>query len=165
MTILRTLSLSLAAALLVACSGEVPEGADYDKRRTTPAAELSDADIAKMSVTDIADSLIDGGNEVKDLLARVDGEDSARAVLPELEALAESYGRVFERFETLADAENIGFRDITALAARAPRVVAAQQGVMKQISRIDQEHPEAREVLREALEDFGQSKGVEVEVE
>ncbi len=156
----RTLSLSLAAGLLAACSGEVPEGADYEKRRTTPASELSETDIADMSVTDVADSLIDGGNELKDLLSRVNSEETARNTLPELEKLAQDYGRILQRFENI---EDIGFSEMTALAARTPRVLAAQQGVVEQITRIDREHPEAREVIREALEDFGQAKDVEIE--
>ena len=158
---LRHLLPALALGLS-ACSGEVPEGADYEKRRAPPVTELTESQIADMSITDVADTLIDGGNEVKDLLATVDGEQSARDILPELEELADGYARLFQRFETM---DELGFADMAALAARTPRVVAAQQGVVEQITRIDKEHPEAREVLREALEDFGQSKGIEVETQ
>ena len=129
-------------SFLIACSG-----GEAEPDVTEPAA-------AEMKLPAMADQLIDDGETLQDLLAQVQGMESAEAIRPQVEAMIGEYRALFERMESM---DNPSFSDMAALAARAPELAQTQENIAAQIQRIRRDHPEATEVLREALKDLGQS--------
>ncbi|MEM7729715.1 MAG: hypothetical protein AAF311_10625 [Pseudomonadota bacterium] len=131
----------ICAAVLAACSGG---GADDEGPVITAEAA------ADMSMTDMADRLIEDGRSLGTLLSGVDGEASAEAVRPQVEAMVENYRVLGERFEALGEPS---FSEMAALASRLPDMARTQAGVVEQVQRIYNDHPEAADILRDALDD------------
>lgn len=129
--------------LLVACSG----GADPD-------ADLSDAaSVSETRLPHVADQLIDDGNMLGEMLARVDSSETAEQVRPAIEAMVKEYRALFVQMETM---DSPSFSDMTAMASRAPKLMATQQRVATEIERVYTDHPEAADILRNVLDDLGQ---------
>jgi hypothetical protein len=126
--------------LLIACSG----GSEID-------ADLSDTAAVETSLPNVADQLIDDGNTLGEMLARVDSSETAEQVRPAIEKMVEEYQALFTKMETM---DSPSFSDITAMASRAPKLVEAQQRVATEIQRIYNDHPEAADVLRSVLDDL-----------
>ncbi|MGJ8560122.1 MAG: hypothetical protein ACSHX3_07790 [Litorimonas sp.] len=138
------LALSLLP-LLVACNG----GSDPD-------ADLSTATtVSETNLPNVADQLIDDGNTLGEMLARVDSSETAEQVRPAIEKMVEEYQALFAKMETM---ESPSFSDMTAMASRAPKLVETQRRVATEIQRIYNDHPEAADVLRTVLDDLGQQQ-------
>lgn len=129
--------------LLIACSG----GADTDAQ-DTPAASVSET-----SLPTLADQMIDDGKTLGEMLARVESAETAEQIRPAIEDMIEEYRVLFAKMETM---ESPSFSDMAAMASRAPRLVETQERIASEIQRIYNDHPEAADVLRDALDDFGQ---------
>lgn len=132
----------ITLSLLVACSG-----GEKEPEAIEPAA-------VDMKLPAMADQLIDDGETLQSLLADVQSAESAEAIRPRVEAMIEDYRAMFERMESM---NNPSFSDMAALAARAPELAKTQDNIAQEIQRIRRDHPEATEVLREAMKDLGQS--------
>jgi hypothetical protein len=101
----------------------------------------------------VADQLIDDGNTLVEMLARIDGAAAAEEIRPAIEAMVEDYRALSVEIETM---DSPSFSDITAMASRAPQLMEAQKQIANEIQRIETDHPDAAEVLRKALSDLGQ---------
>jgi hypothetical protein len=129
--------------LLIACSGG--EGTDA---QDTPAASVSET-----SLPILADQMIDDGKTLGEMLTRVESTETAEQIRPAIEDMIEEYRVLFAKMETM---ESPTFSDMAAMASRAPRLVETQERIASEIQRIYNDHPEAADVLRDALDDFGQ---------
>lgn len=114
---------------------------------------MSEAAVADMSIPDMADQVVANGNSLSEILATVVDAETAEKAEPQIKAIVENYQLLLQRVE---NTDNIGFADMAALASRAPELARTQEAVSQQLVRIYQDHPEASDVLREALRDFGQ---------
>lgn len=132
--------------LLVACSGEPDAAARVDD---APAAAAS----TDASLPVLADQLIDDGSILGEMLARVKSVETAEAIRPKVEAMADEYRALFTRMEAM---ESPSFSDMTAMMSRAPKLVETQRRVASEIQRINQDHPDAADVLRRVFGDLGQ---------
>jgi hypothetical protein len=134
------LALSLLP-LLIACNG----GADPD-------ADIADtAAVSETSLPNVADQLIDDGHTLGEMLARVDSAETAEQIRPKIDAMVEEYRALFVKMETM---DSPSFSEMTAMASRAPKLIETQQRVATEIQRIQNDHPEAAEVLRSVLDDL-----------
>lgn len=138
-------------SLLVACNGG--EGTAEQVAETSGGTTLTEQSVANMGVPAMADRMIADGNQLGNLLASVDSAETAEAVRPNIEAMIKDYKIMFDRFETM---DQPSFSDIAALASRGAKLAESQQTVMEELRRIYTNHPEATEVLRDALDGFGQ---------
>lgn len=138
------LALSLLP-LLVACNG----GSDPDADISTVTT------VSETSLPNVADQLIDDGNTLGEMLARVDSSETAEQVRPAIEKMVEEYRALFVKMEAM---DNPSFSDITSMASRAPKLVETQRRVATEIQRIYNDHPEAADVLRTVLDDLGQQQ-------
>lgn len=134
--------------LLIACSG----GSDPDAV-DTKVSEVATA--TETSLPTVADQLIDDGNTLGEMLARVESSETAEEVRPAIEAMVEEYRALFVKMETM---DSPSFSDMTAMASRAPKLIETQQRVANEIQRIYNDHPEAADVLRSVLDDLGQNQ-------
>lgn len=107
--------------------------------------------VSETSLPNVADQLIDDGNTLGEMLARVDGAETAEQIRPAVEAMVADYRALFTKMETM---DTPSFSDMTAMASRAPKLMAAQQRVATEIERISTDHPEAADVLRNVLRDL-----------
>lgn len=137
------LSLTLIP-FLIACSG----GSETDAQKS--ASEIA---VAEASLPNLADQLIDDGNTLGEMLARVDGVETAEQIRPAVEAMVAEYRVLFEKMETM---DTPSFSDITAMASRAPKLMAVQERVKTEINRIRTDHPDAANALQNVLSDLGQ---------
>jgi hypothetical protein len=129
--------------LLIACGGSSePDVVQTDVTSTSA-----------LNLPDVADQLIDDGNTLGEMLARIDGVETAEQIRPEIEAMVEEYRALNVKIETM---DTPSFSDVTAMASRAPQLMAAQKQIANEIQRIETDHPDAAEVLRKALADLGQ---------
>lgn len=133
----------------MACSGEPDPAATVDDA-TTPAAAAASTDT---SLPVLADQLIDDGSTLGEMLARVNSVETAEAIRPTVEAMADEYRAVFTQMEAM---ESPSFSDMTAMMSRAPKLVETQRRVASEIQRINQDHPDAADVLRSVFGDLGQ---------
>ncbi len=138
-------------SLLVACSGD--ETKVEQVIETPETAALNTESVAEMGVPAMADRMIADGNQLGKLLASVDSAETAETVRPNIEAMIKDYKVMFDRFETM---DQPSFSDIAALASRGSELAESQQTVMEELRRIYTNHPEAADVLRDALDGFGQ---------
>lgn len=129
--------------LLIACS----DGSDPDVATTDVTSTSA------LNLPDVADQLIDDGNTLGEMLARIDGVEAAEQIRPEVEAMVEEYRALSV---TIDNMDTPSFSDITAMASRAPKLMEAQKQIADEIQRIKTDHPDAAEVLRKALGDLGQ---------
>jgi len=129
--------------LLIACSGATEAETE----------NVSAATVSETSLPNVADQLIDDGKTLGEMLARVESVETAEQIRPAIETMIEDYRALFETMETM---ESPSFSDMTAMASRAPKLIEAQKRVANEIERIYNDHPEAADVLRDALEDLGQ---------
>lgn len=136
------LALSLLP-LLLACS----PSSDPD------AGAANAVTVAEASLPNLADQLIDDGNTLGEMLARVDGAETAEQVRPAVEAMVVEYRALFTEMETM---DTPSFSDMSAMASRAPKLMEAQKRVATEIERISTNHPEAADVLRNVLSDLDQ---------
>ena len=129
--------------LLIACSGSSePNVAQTDVTSTS-----------ELSLPIVADQLIEDGNTLGEMLARIDGVETAEQTRPEIEAMVEEYRALGV---TIDNMDTPSFSDVTAMASRAPQLMEAQKQIANEIQRIETDHPDAAEVLRKALADLGQ---------
>lgn len=135
------LALSLLP-LLIACSG----GSDPD------AAKIDVAGVSDLTLPNVADQLIDDGSTLGEMLARIDGAETAEQIRPAIEAMVEKYQALGVKIESM---DTPSFSDITAMASRAPKLMDAQKQIANEIQRIRTDHPDAADVLRKALGDLG----------
>jgi len=138
-------------SLLVACSGG--EAKVEPVTETPETGVLTEQSVADMGVPAMADRMIADGNQLSNLLASVDSAKTAEAVRPNIEAMIKDYKIMFDRFETM---DQPSFSDIAALASRGSKLAESQQTVMEELRRIYTKHPDAAEVLRDALDGFGE---------
>jgi len=129
--------------LLIACNGN-----------SEPGASAPDAPSAASETTlpNVADQLIDDGKTLGEMLAQVNSVEAAEDIRPTIEAMVSEYSVLIERIDTM---ESPSFSDMAALASRAKPLAETQQRVATEIQRIYADHPEAADVLREALGDLG----------
>jgi len=134
--------------LLVACSGgnETPAESPGTPERIEATASASP------SVPVMADRLIDDGKILSEMLSRVNSPETAEDVRPAIEAMIEEYRQLLNTMDTM-DSPN--FSDMAALASRAKPLADTQRRVATEIQRIYTNHPEAADILREALDDLG----------
>ncbi len=135
------------AAFLMACSGGEPQ--------TETSAPVTAEIAADMSLPDMADRVIADSRELTTMLARVDSAEAAEAARPEVEAMVANYRVLIDRFETMGEPS---FSDMAALASRGAALAEAQQGVSAEVRRIYNDHPEAADILRDALDDAGRAQ-------
>lgn len=109
--------------------------------------------VSETSLPTVADQIIDDGNTLGEMLARVDGAQTAEEIRPAVEAMVAEYRALFTKMETM---ETPSFSDVTAMASRAPKLMEAQRRVATEIERIKTDHPDAADVLRNVLSDLGQ---------
>ncbi|MFB9373992.1 hypothetical protein ACFFUB_08475 [Algimonas porphyrae] len=142
---------ALSVSVLSAC-GSGSDNPDRSVRDADSGGSLTDAAVADMSIPDMADQVIADGKFLAELLEGVTDSDSADKIEPQVKAIVENYQRMFDKVE---NAGNLGFADMAALASRAPEIAQTQEAIVDQLTRIYRDHPEAADVLRESLRDFG----------
>jgi hypothetical protein len=139
---------SLAAFLLVACSG----GDAPSETRTKTVPEPAPIVASDMNAPDLADLIIEDGATLETLLSSVTSEESAQAARPQIEAMIARYTQVADQFQSMGEPS---FSEMAALASRLPRLAETQSKLAGEIQRIYQDHPDAADVLRDALGDAG----------
>ena len=143
-------------SLLVACGGgetQVETGTEGGPVSPADRGPLTEQSVADIGIAAMVDRMIVDGQQLGTLLATIDSAETAEAVRPNIEAMIKDYKVMFNRFETM---DQPSFSDIAALASRGSKLAESQQTVMEELRRIYTNHPEASEVLREALDGFGQ---------
>lgn len=137
---------------LAACSGG--DGAERSAANKSNDELRSEAQaaVADMSITQMADKLIADGQTISAILATVIDSETAKEAEPRVRVMMADYEAMSQRFENL---EAPSMTQVAALMSKAPRIAVSQQAVFAELQRIYEHHPEATDVLREALENFG----------
>ena len=153
--LVRHLLAITSLSLLVACGGGETQVETGTEGPVSPAdlGPLTEQSVVDIGIAAMVDRMIVDGQQLGTLLATIDSAETAEAVRPNIEAMIKDYKVMFNRFETM---DQPSFSNIAALASRGSKLAESQQTVMEELRRIYTNHPEASEVLREALDGFGQ---------
>lgn len=134
------------AFFLSACSGEAGQQSPDSNEPIRITSEAA----ADMSMSDMADQLIEDSQLLTTLLSGVNDAATAEAIRPQIETLVDNYDVMLTRFENSGEPS---FSEMASLASRLPDLAETQKALSAEVKRIYQNHPEATEVLRETLED------------
>lgn len=102
-----------------------------------------------MTVSSLADQVIEDGQTLSTLLQTVNDEQSAEAVRPRIEAMVDDYDALQDRLEGM---EAPSISEMSELMKRAPKMAEVQSELITEIRRINNDHPEAAQILRNSFE-------------